>query len=312
MLANRSRGIVMVFTAGVLYSSAGLFTRALHVDTWTIVAWRALSTVVFTLAWMGVTQGRGMLRSFAFSAREWFRVPLMAVGGICYIFALKVTTVADVMVVYATMPFVTAGVAWFWGRELPSRRLLTASVVALGGVAIMVAGGAGDGQRLLGIGLTLCMNIVFAMTLVGAQRTPGSTTALYATGTALNAIVAFSLAPVEPVGAMDVALMISFGLLTGFAMALFMGGARLIPPAEVGLIGISDVVIGPALVWVGFAEIPSTGAAIGGTVVVAALVWHLWPDLPGGGRSRRIEPERLGADALPAGRGVCAPCADGH
>ena len=154
------------------------------------------------------------------------------------------------------------------------------------------------------------MNIVFAMTLVGAQRNPASTTALYATGTALNAIVAFGLAPVEPVGALDLGLMVSFGLLTGFAMALFMGGARLIPPAEVGLIGIADVVIGPALVWVGFAEIPSTGAAIGGTVVVAALVWHLWPDLPGGGRPRSMRHAPLAADGLVTGCGVCAPCAD--
>ena len=309
MLTNRrTRGIVMVFTAGVLYSTAGLFTRALHYDAWTILAWRAVFTVLFTLGWIAVTQRRDMLRGFNFTAREWASVPMMAGAGICYIFALKVTTVADVMVVYATMPLCTAVIAWLWGRERPSRRLLIASVVALGGVVVMVTGGSGDGQRLLGIGLTFCMNVVFALTLVGAQRTPTSMTALYVTGTALNAIVAFALAPAQAIPAGEMALMMGFGVLTGVAMTLFMSGARLIPPSEVGLIGIADVVIGPALVWACFAEVPSTSAAMGGTVVVAALVWHLWPDLSGGGGAGKAPARSFETEVLACG--TCAPCAD--
>ena len=306
---RRLRGIAMVFTAGVLYSTAGLFTRALHHDVWTILAWRAVFTVLFTLGWIAVTQRRDMLRGFAFSRREWASVPMMAGAGICYIFALKVTSVADVMVVYATMPLCTAVIAWLWGRERPSRRMLIASFVALGGVVVMMAGGSGDGQRLLGIGLMFCMNVVFALTLVGAQRTPTTMTALFTTGTAVAAVVAFALAPRETIPAWDMGLMMVFGLVTGSAMTMFMSGARRIPPSEVGLIGIADVVIGPALVWACFAEIPSTGAALGGTVVVAALVWHLWPDLSGGGgedQARCFEPSAL----VPSACGTGAACVE--
>ena len=200
----------------------------------------------------------------------------------CFIFALKVTTVADVMVVYATMPFVTSIVAWLWGREVPSARLLVAGSAAMVGVGIMLAGSFGSGSRLLGIGLTLVMNFAFATMLVGARRSPSSNTAVYLVATALSAVVAFALAPVERVAPFDMGLLALFGTCTiGLAMALYMWGARLIPPAEVGLLGIVDVVIGPALVWLVFAEVPGLSAGVGGAIIIAALIWHLWPDLSG-------------------------------
>ena len=92
---------------------------------------------------------------------------------ICYIFALTITTVANVMIVYATTPFVTAVVAWIWVREAPSRRMLVASSMALVGVAIMLGGGgAASRSELVGAGLILFMNVSFALLLVLARRDP--------------------------------------------------------------------------------------------------------------------------------------------
>lgn len=280
----RWRGVILVFVAGLLYSTAGLFTRALHYDAWTILAWRGVFGALFTVLWMIVEDGRAVLRTFSFSLWQWVSIPFMATGAVCFIFALQVTTVADVMVVYATMPFVTSIVAWLWGRERPSRRLLVAGLAALAGVGVMMVGSFGSGHRLLGMSLTLAMNFSFAVMLVGARRSPASNTAVYLVATALTAGVAFGLAPREPIAALDLGLLALFGICTiGLAMALFMWGARLIPPAEVGLIGIVDVVIGPALVWLVFAEAPGVSASVGGAMIIAALVWHLWPDVFGAG-----------------------------
>lgn len=280
MQGQRSRGLMLVFLAGVLYSTAGLFTRMLHFDAWTILAWRGVFGALFMCVWLAIGHGRDTLRAFAFGPSEWAMVPLIALGGACYIFALKVTTVADVMVIYATMPFVTAAVSWVWSREIPSNRMMIASGAALVGVAVMMTGGFGHGDRLLGAILTLVMNVTFAMTLVGARRSPGSMTALFATGTILCALVGFALAPTEHVGLGAIGVMAAFGFLTiGMAMALYMVGARLIPPAEVGLVGIVDVVIGPALVWLCFGEEAGGFTVVGGAIVVGALLWHLWPDL---------------------------------
>ena len=279
MTDQRTAGIVMVLAAGFIYSTAGLFTHALPLDAWTILAWRAVFGTAFMLAWMAAEAPRGS----GGLAIGWGGLALAvptALCSVCYIFALKLTTVADVTVVYATLPFITAAVAWAWTREVPERRLVVASLVALCGVATMVAGGLGDGTRLAGMALALAMNVGMAVILVNARRNARTSNAVYTLGTALSAVIGFAMAGNPAVTGAQLALLVPFGLLTiGLAMALYMAGARRIPPAEVGLISMLDVASGPALVWLAFGERPGAPTLLGGALVVVALLWHLAPDL---------------------------------
>ena len=280
MAEGRGAGIAMVLAAGLIYSTAGLFTRALALDAWTILGWRAVFGTAFMLAWMGVENGRGTLRAFALPPASLLLTVPVALSGLCYIVALKLTTVADVMVVYAAMPFVTALVAWAWVGDVPDRRLMTAGAIALLGIAAMVGGGAAQGSRLAGMAFAFGMDVGMAVILVNARRGARAGNAVYTLGTALSGVVGFALAPWPAVSAGDLALLAPFGLLTiGLAMALYMAGARRIPAAEVGLISMLDVASGPALVWLAFGEDPGPMTVVGGAVVVGALLWHLAPDM---------------------------------
>ena len=282
----RPRGLLLVLAASLLYSTAGLFTHALHRDVWTILAWRAVFATLFLLAWMLVEYRGATLRAFALRPRELALALPTAISGICYILALKLTTVADVMVIYATLPFVVAAVAWAWTREVPEARTMAASCAALGGVAIMMVGGFGSGSRLAGMGATLIMNLGFAMILVNARESPRTSTAIYTVGTALSGVIAFAVAPEIVVPLRDMMLLALFGVLTiGLAMALYMAGARLIPPADVGLVAIVDVVVGPALVWQVFGEEAGPWTLAGGAVVIVALLWRLATDIRRLGRA---------------------------
>lgn len=291
--ADHVRGLVLVFVAGVLYSSAGLFTRGLLLDGWTLVAWRSLSGAGFMML-LGVFENRRVsLRDYAMDRTHAIMVPIGAAATISYIFALKLTTVADVMIVYATTPFVTALIAWIWIKEVPSRRMLLASSLALVGVAIMIGGGPASEGRLLGTALILFMNVGFALILVLARRSPGqSMTPVNALGLLLASAVSFAMAPSQALSGTTLIVLLLFGLLTvGFAMSLFMAGARLAPSSEVALIGISDVVIGPLMVWLLFDENPGPAAMIGGAIVALALVWNVWPEVV-----RLVDRRRLGVD----------------
>lgn len=280
MRDGRAAGILMVLAAGFIYSTAGLFTHALPLEAWTILAWRAVFGTGFMLAWMAAERPRGLKAALAIGWGGLVLAVPTALCSVCYIFALKLTTVADVTVVYATLPFVTAAVAWAWTGEAPQRRLLVASLAALGGVAVMVAGGLGDGTRLAGMALALAMNVGMAVILVNARRNARTSNAVYTLGTALSAVIGFAMAREPGVTGAQLALLVPFGLLTiGFAMALYMAGARRIAPAEVGLISMLDVASGPALVWLAFGERPGLPTLGGGALVVAALLWHLSPDL---------------------------------
>ena len=94
---------------------------------------------------------------------NWSTVGVMlasALGMICGISALRFTTVAEAMVIYATKPFMTAAVAWLVIGERPSWNTILASFVALCGVGVMLI----DAQwgnsmigRVLAFGSTLSM-----------------------------------------------------------------------------------------------------------------------------------------------------------
>jgi drug/metabolite transporter (DMT)-like permease len=58
----------------------------------------------------------------------------------------------------------------------------------------------------------------------------------------------------------------------GLGLALLTVGARLIPPAEVAVISLLEVVLGPLWVWLAYGERPTTATLAGGIVVVVAVV----------------------------------------
>lgn len=283
MQEARRRGLILVFIGGLLYATAGLFTRALPFDAWTLLAWRSLAGGLFAGAVLIGETGRLSWRDYAMSPAHWVLVPVAALASICYVVALKLTTVAEVMIVYATSPFVTAGAAWLLNREVPSRRLLIASSAALAGVAVMIGGGVATPERLLGAALTLGMNLGFALTIVCARRYPDrSMTPVNTLSLFLASALGFAFSSGQPIATAAWLLMLLFGVVTvGLAMTLFLAGARVVPSAEVSLIGISDVVLGPLMVYLAFGENPGGAAVLGGAVVIAALVWNIWPELKG-------------------------------
>src|SRR6267143_2015339 len=97
-------------------------------------------------SWLGVTLV--VLSACAFSLAGFFTrrigLPGLVAAGcsaaatICFVNALRQTTVADVLVINATAPFMTAGLAWAWAGDRERWTTLAASGVALVGVALIV------------------------------------------------------------------------------------------------------------------------------------------------------------------------------
>ena len=205
---------------------------------------------------------------------------------VAYISALKLTSVANVLIVYAMTPFFAAGIAYVWTGERATRRTLLASAIALVGVAIMVSGSAQSG-RLAGDALALVMTFTFAGIIVMARRDPTySMTPVCVTSSFLCIALCWPLSQPGLPSPHDLVVLALFGFCTiGLALILYMAGARRLPAAETGFINLIDTVLGPLWVWLAFAETPVTAALIGGGIVMAAVVWYMAAELRGA-RSR--------------------------
>jgi len=108
----RGLGLLLVTAASIFWSTAGLFVRMLDLDLWTMLGWRALFASLALVAVIVIRKGRQAGHSFA--SIGWpglLAVPISAVSMVSFVVALKLTTVANVMTVYATVPVVAAGIA---------------------------------------------------------------------------------------------------------------------------------------------------------------------------------------------------------
>jgi drug/metabolite transporter (DMT)-like permease len=221
-----------------------------------------------------VKNGRDIRRGVrAIGWPDLIAIPIAAISIGSYVVALKLTTVANVMVVYATVPFVAAGIAYFWIGERIGSRFVLASAVALVGIVVM-AGFATRPQDLVGNAVVLLMTLAFGAQIVMARRYPSLEMApVNAAGAALCALFCWPFTAARLPNFHQLIVLALFGITTtSLAYVLFLTGGRHIPSGEAGLIGLLYVVLAPLWVWLVFSEHPGRAAIIGGALVLAPVL----------------------------------------
>jgi drug/metabolite transporter (DMT)-like permease len=270
-------GATLVAASAVAFSSAGYFTRLISVDVWTMLFWRGVFAFGFVLLLAAARNGRRTADAFRSLGRAGvLAVVFSSCGMICYLAALRLTSVADVAVVYGSVPFVTAGLAWFAIRERTSRSTLMLSLVALAGVGVTFAS-AGGSHDLSGDALALAMTCLVALMVIALRRShAGDALPVACLSSLLTAVAVLPLASPLRVSRDDLAELALFGCAQlGVGLALLAAGARLVPSSHAALISLLDLPLAPLWVWIAFGETPSSAAFVGGALVIAAVIAHI-------------------------------------
>jgi drug/metabolite transporter (DMT)-like permease len=270
---SHRRGQIYVALAALAWSSAGVLQRGLEVNAATQVAIRAAFAGVALVAWVAVNERGRVVEACRSVGRAGIAfAACLAVASGAFIVALNHTTVAHVLFIQAMAPVLAALIARVALGEPISARTGVAMGVAVAGVAIMV-GGPGGGN-LLGDGLSITMALAFAVSIVISRHrrdvSMGPATCL----AQLFLLIVFL--PFSSPGGMSgddlLALAALGGGQIGLGLAFLTVGTRLIPAAQVALITLLEVVLGPLWVWLAVHERPTTATLVGGAVVVVAVV----------------------------------------
>jgi drug/metabolite transporter (DMT)-like permease len=304
MLADGVRahrlGLILVALAAVSWSTAGLFVRFISADLMTMLFWRGLFSGAGVMAIFLLLEGKAALAIL--KRLGWPALAVMCASTmsmISGISAIRFTTVADALMIYATLPFMTAALAWATIGERPARSTMIASAVALAGFAIMLKDSAWDGS-LLGKAFAVFMTLGMAImtTIMRRHREVPMLPALGASAW-LCSFVTFWFAASLAITPQDLALCALFGVIQNAAgLAFYAIGSRRVPAAEATLIAALEVPLTPLWVWMVLAEVPSGATLFGGLIVLAAMFGHMFAELR---RERtghepslvRPDPERL-------------------
>jgi drug/metabolite transporter (DMT)-like permease len=270
---RQRRGQIYVALAAVAWSTAGVLQRQLSLDTPTQVAGRAAFAGAALLAYVAVVERGRVVQAFRSVGFAGLAVALcVATASGSFIAALNHTSVARVLFILAVAPVLAALLARVTLGEPITRRTVLAMALALAGVTLML-GAPGEGS-LAGDGLAFVTALSFAVMIV-ITRWRHDVSMAPATCLSQLILVAVFLpfASLGQIGADDVGWLAALGIgQIGLGFALLTVGARLIPAAQVGLITLLEVVLGPLWVWLALDERPSTLTLVGGAIVIVAIV----------------------------------------
>jgi drug/metabolite transporter (DMT)-like permease len=272
--ADQRRGRLFVALAAIAWSTAGLLQRELTASAATQLAGRALFALIGVLIYVLATERGGVVRAFRATGRGGLAVAvLMAISSSSFIIALNHTSVANVLFVLAIGPVLAAALGTLVGEPVAGRTWV-AMGIALGGVALMVGGP--DRPSALGAGLSLLCALAFAVMLVITRRRRDVSMApATCVGQLIVLVVAAGFAHPGEVGGKDLALLVGLGVgQIGLGLIFITIGARLIPAAEVALITLLEIVLGPAWVWAALGEQPGAATLAGGAIVLGAVVYQ--------------------------------------
>lgn len=272
-------GAVLVLTAGVCFSLAGLFMRWMEAaDAWQVLIYRSASTCLFVLAFLAWRSGGSPFP--AIRALGWkgpFAGAALASAMMLFIVALTMTTVFNTVMMICIAPILAALLARLVLGEAVRAVTLLAMVIAVVGVAIMVHSGLEAGD-LLGNLLSLLAAAgfaVFAVTLRAAKVKDTMPAVAWAglIGFSVSLAVVLIEGNSPFISFRDFGLAIAMGgLQIGIGMIFFTAGAKRLTAAEATLLSLSEVVLAPIWVWLILDETPTEATLIGGAVLLSAML----------------------------------------
>ncbi|WP_350333197.1 DMT family transporter [Coralliovum pocilloporae] len=277
-------GVVLVCLSAVVFSTAGLFTKGVGADAWSVIFWRGISAALLSVLFLALRSGvRSELARF--DGYAWGAALLLAAGTAAFIPAFKLTTIANVAMIWAAAPFVSALLAWLFIRERPSKIVLAASGLAMLGVVIIVGGSIGTGHW-VGDLLACWMTVMMAGAIVIYRKRPETPTVLPA---ALSSVLllppALWLAKPLETASGEISILLAFGLIFAVASITLSEGAKRLPAAQTALLGALETPLAPLWAFLLFAETPSQAALLGSGIILVAIV------LPQVARHRKPGPE---------------------
>ncbi len=293
VVPSYATGVVLVLCAGMFWSLMGLMVRLTDEATvWQILFYRSLALTTFLFGVIAY-RSRGQV---------W---QTLCAGGVPIIFggyalmlafsgsiaALKGTTIANAMFLFAIAPFLSAVLGRLILKEHVRPSTWIAMTLAMVGIAVMVVEALSMGQ-IMGNVAAILSALGFALFTIALRWRNNIDMfpalflgALYTT--LLSGAICWATGEGIAVSLNDgiMSTLMGIGLL-GAGMLIFTFGSRSVPAAELALLSMTEVVLGPIWVWLLLGETVGPLTLIGGVILLIAIAGNALSGM------RRIRPAR--------------------
>ena len=272
-------GPLLIFLGALSLSFGGLIVKSFEGATlWQILFWRSLFFSLTVLTFLIITYKSKVLKSFYVSGLPGFIGGLILSIGFCgYVFAMYNTTVANTNFIISLQILFLAIFGFFFLKEKINLITLISIILAMSGVLLMVGNSLSPGE-LSGNLAAFTMPITFAVLIMIVRKFPSvdMVPAQFVAGIS-SCLIGLSFSPTIIISPHDIFLGFIAGFFQiGFGFIFITIGARTTPSAMVGIIMLSESVLGPIWAFLFVSEIPSLYGLIGGAIILFAVLLQFY------------------------------------
>jgi len=272
-------GPILIFMGALSLSFGGLLVKSFEGSTlWQILFWRSLFFSLTVLAFLIISYKRKTFQAFYESGLPGFFGGIILSFGFCgYVFAMYNTTVANTNFIISLQILFLAVFGYFFLKEKISAITLTSIVLAISGVFLMVGNSLSPGE-LSGNLAAFTMPITFAVLIMIVRKFPtvDMVPAQFVAGIS-SCLIGFILSNKLMISPHDIFLGFLAGFFqVGFGFIFITIGARSTPSAMVGIIMLSESVLGPIWAFLFVSERPSMFGLIGGSIILFAVLLQFY------------------------------------
>ena len=276
---DRQRGLLLAAAATAVLSTDAVVVRAADANAADVMFWTGLLSALATFTFATASSGTSPIARLRRSGRlGLLGGVLQGVTVVCFVYAVSSTSVANVMVLIAAAPVMTALLSWLLLRERTSGRVWAAIAVSAAAVGVIISGSLGGGS-LAGDAGAVGATVAYALLTVFLRRHPGVDRAVVVgVGGIVMAVVSFGPADLLGHPARTWIAMLTLGVVIGpSARAMIAAAPRYLPATEVALFAPVETVLAIVWAYLVYDESPSDRTWFGGAVIVAAVLWSTWP-----------------------------------
>ena len=268
-------GPFLVFLGAVSLSFGGLIVKSFEGSTlWQILFWRSVFFIIVISIFLFIKYKKTVFSALYKSGLPGlFGGIILSVGFASYVFAMYETTVANANFIIQTQTLFLAIFGYFFLKETISKLTLFCIFLAISGILLMLGTSISPGQMTGNI-VAFIMPISFAILILIVRKFPEvDMIPLQLVAGIFAMIIGLLLSPTIIVSTKDVFLGFLAGFFqVGFGFIFITIGARSTPAAFVGIIMLTEAVLGPFWAWMFVNENPPLTVLIGGSIVITAVV----------------------------------------
>ena len=277
---NKIPGSILVFLGAICLSFGGIIVKSFEgANLWQILFWRQFFFVVIVALYLLITYKKNFFIIFYKSGIPGFIAGFfLGLGFSSYVFAMYYTTVANTLFIITTETIFLAFFGYIFLKEKINLITFIAILMGMSGVLLIVGSSLSvqTSEQFFGNIIAFVMPISFAVLIVIVRKYPtvDMIPAQFTAGV-IAAIIGFLVAGKLQVSPHDLFLGFLAGFFQiGFGFIFITIGSQTTPAAVVGVLMLTEAVLGPIWAWLFINEIPPSSVIIGGGIIIFAILFE--------------------------------------